>query len=57
MRSDAIVAQEAARRSAAAASPAEPDAFAQQQPSVRSVVQRVSSEEPDKEGAERPRAR
>ena len=57
MRSDAIVAQEAARRSAAAASPAEPDAFAQQQPSVRSVVQRVSSGEPDKEGTERPRAR
>lgn len=44
MRSDAVLAQEAARRSAEAA---EHDSFAQRQPSVRSVVQRVSSAKPD----------
>ena len=50
MRSDAIVAQEAARRSAQAANTAQPDALAQRQPSVRSVVQRVNSTEADAGG-------
>ena len=45
MRSDAIVAQEAARRSAQTAGTAQPDALAHRQPSIRSVVQRVNSTE------------
>ena len=45
MRSDIIVAQQAQRRAGHGA--AEPDALGPRQPSVRSVVQRVSSAEPE----------
>lgn len=46
MRSDAILAEEAARR---AIQVAEQDSFAHKQPALRSIVQRVSSGQTDAE--------